>query len=280
MLEEIGNLPDHVLGVRATGEVTEEDLKLILLPGLEKLVEKHGHIHYILILDTDVKQFTAGAWIQDLIAGIKHFTQWKRIAIVSDQKAVEKFTNIFSAAVPGKAKGFSLKEQEEAITWVSLESDLEQSTIEKADTDDTAQNFIAGFVGALVLTILHEYIRKRYKDIPRIDQLGKQAVSKSAKFFRLSPPTGKKLHKTTLVGDLISNTLYYSLIGWGGNKGLAAKALGSGLAAGIGAVKAPKHLKLDNAPVASSRKKAMLTIAYYLTGAIVTGIVLKWIKKR
>lgn len=122
MLILIPNLPDHVFGVKAVGEVTAEDLKSVLLPGLEVIKAKYGEIHYMLVLETKVENFTAGAWFQDMVAGLKHLTAWKKMAIVTDQKAVEKFTDAFSYVTPGEAKGFSLAELKAAIDWVSLKS--------------------------------------------------------------------------------------------------------------------------------------------------------------
>ena len=119
MLTKIDNLPDFVLGVRAAGEVDKNDLDTVLLPGLQDLADQYGEIYYLLVLETPVENFTAGAWYQDLVAGIKHLTQWKKMAIVTDQKAVEKFTDIFSYVAPGEAKGFELSELDEAISWVS-----------------------------------------------------------------------------------------------------------------------------------------------------------------
>jgi len=119
MLTVIQNLPDHVFGVRASGEVTKDDLKEVLLPGLENLSARYKEIYYLLVLDTDVQNFTAGAWIQDLVAGVKHLSEWKKMAIVSDQKSVEKFTDLFSYVSPGEAKGYEHAELQEAIGWVS-----------------------------------------------------------------------------------------------------------------------------------------------------------------
>lgn len=120
MLTVIQNLPDHVFGVRASGEVTKDDLKDVLLPGLESLANQYKEIYYLLVLDTDVQNFTAGAWVQDLIAGVKHFTDWKKMAIVTDQKAVEKFTDAFSYISLGEAKGYELRELQDAIDWLSI----------------------------------------------------------------------------------------------------------------------------------------------------------------
>lgn len=120
MLTRIENLPAHVFGVRATGEVTETDLKEVLLPGLQAAVDEHGAIYYLLVLDTQIDKFTPGAWIQDMIAGLKHFTKWEKMAIVTDQKAVRTFTDLFSYVSPGAAKGYPIAELDQAIAWLEI----------------------------------------------------------------------------------------------------------------------------------------------------------------
>jgi len=119
MLEIINNLPEHVLGIKAIGEVTADDLATVLLPGLENQVRKFNEINYLLVLDTPVKNFSAGAWLQDMKAGLQNFTKWNKIAVVTDESAVENFTDIFTIVVPGKSKGFKHSEFEEAKRWIS-----------------------------------------------------------------------------------------------------------------------------------------------------------------
>lgn len=119
MLQLINDLPDHVLGVEASGEVTADDLTNVLLPALQRQVEKYHSINYLLVLNTPVMNFSMGAWFQYIKAGLKNFTKWNKIAVVTDQTAVEKFTDVFSIAVPGEAKGFKHTELAEAKRWVS-----------------------------------------------------------------------------------------------------------------------------------------------------------------
>jgi hypothetical protein len=119
MLRFINNLPSHVVGIHAAGEVTKEDLEKALMPRLDELAKKQGEINYLLVLETGVQNFTAGAWLEDIKAGLKHFTQWNKIAIVSDQKGVEWFTDLVSLVIPGKSKGFPLSQLDKAVTWVS-----------------------------------------------------------------------------------------------------------------------------------------------------------------
>lgn len=47
----------------------------------------------------------------------------------------------------------------------------------------------------------------------------------------------------------------------------------SGLAAGVGAVVLPKNIGLDDAPVVETTQKKMMTLGYYLFGAVVTKLI-------
>ncbi|MBL4675410.1 MAG: STAS/SEC14 domain-containing protein [Mucilaginibacter sp.] len=118
MLIKMEDLPAEVLGVRASGEVNKEDMDSVLLPGLDDLVKRTGEIRYLLVLETGVQNFTLAAWWKDMVAGLRHFTSWHRIAVVSDQTAVEWFTDVFQLVVPGKSKGFSPDELEQAKKWI------------------------------------------------------------------------------------------------------------------------------------------------------------------
>src|SRR6478735_9181109 len=95
MLQFINDLEPHVVGIHAIGEVTKEDLEKVLLPRIDELVARQGEINYLLVLETDVSNWTAGAWWDDIKMGLKNFTKWNKIAVVSDQKGVQWFTNAF-----------------------------------------------------------------------------------------------------------------------------------------------------------------------------------------
>ena len=122
MIEKLNGIPDYVAGFNATGKVTKEDYANTVIPEVEKILKQHGHIHFLLVLNTEAGNFTAGAWMNDALIGIKHLSKWKKMAIVSDQKGVEKITDILSPIMPGESKGFALDELEAAKAWVSSEN--------------------------------------------------------------------------------------------------------------------------------------------------------------
>lgn len=119
MLQFIKDLPDDVIGIRATGEVNKDDYERVLIPRMEEMSKRQGEINYLLVLETDVQNFSAAAWWQDFRLGLKNFGKWKKVAIVTDQKSVEWLTDVAKHFIPGESRGYKLSELNEAIEWVS-----------------------------------------------------------------------------------------------------------------------------------------------------------------
>jgi len=118
MIQQINNLPSNMVGFRSSGEVTKDDFDIVHAE-VEKLVDETGKLNYLLFLDNSPADFTAGAWLQDALLGIKNITEWNRAGIVSDSEMVIGFTNAFSKVIPGEFRGFYKDEYQQAVDWVS-----------------------------------------------------------------------------------------------------------------------------------------------------------------
>ncbi|QQL50823.1 SpoIIAA family protein [Mucilaginibacter ginkgonis] len=119
MLQFINDLPEDIVGIHAVGEVTKDEYEKVVIPRIEELVARQDKIKFMLVLETDIQKFTLGALWNDVKLGIQKFTKWNRIAIVTDQKSVEWFTNTAGLLIPGKTKGFTLAELDKAVSWIS-----------------------------------------------------------------------------------------------------------------------------------------------------------------
>lgn len=118
MIERLNDLHQHVTGFRASGKVTKEDYEKILMPAVNEHSKKFKKINFLLWIDTDVSNYTFGAWVDDALMGLMHFSHWHKVAIVSHSRTVKKITNIFGHLVPGIYKGFQTSELEAAKQWV------------------------------------------------------------------------------------------------------------------------------------------------------------------
>lgn len=140
---------------------------------------------------------------------------------------------------------------------------------------DMTKNLLAGLGGAVALSALHESLKNVSDNMPRVDIVGKEALQKSLNYAGTGISDPDKMYTAALAADLLSNSLYYSLIGMAGKKNVWPAAVLLGLAGGAGAVALPKPLGLASDPVARTSQVKILTVAYYLAGALATGFILK-----
>ncbi len=119
MIEQMTDMPENVVGFRATGKVTKNEFDRILIPAVDALADRAGELRYLFVLDTDVSNMSIGAWYDDMLVGAKHLLQWKKIAIVTDQPNVNKVTEIAAHVMPGEVRAYKIAELEVARNWLA-----------------------------------------------------------------------------------------------------------------------------------------------------------------
>ena len=137
----------------------------------------------------------------------------------------------------------------------------------------------AGLAGAVVLTVTHQLLHQVFKDAPRMDLMGEEAVTKLADKADAHIPE-KNLFGVTMAGDIVANTLYYTLAALGKSKAATMRGGLLGLIAGVGGVVLPKHLRLNNAYSNRTPATRLMTTAIYTLGGLVSGKVLKALSAR
>lgn len=136
---------------------------------------------------------------------------------------------------------------------------------------------LIGLAGAVTVTVLNESVRRFLPHAPRIEVIGERALAGSLDALGVDPPHGKALYRWTLLVDLVSNTLYYGLVGLGTQHGAWQRGGLLGLAAGVGAVVLPQHLGLGRQPGARSPMTPLLTGGWYLAGGLVAAAAAQWL---
>ncbi len=119
MIEVIQGLPPHVTAFRAAGTVTRDDYHKVINPLVKRVAESFGKVNYMLVLNTPLKNYTTGAWIEDGLLGFRHYRKWKKLAIVTDKESIKKFTDTFGFLIPCPTKGFKMEDINLAKKWIS-----------------------------------------------------------------------------------------------------------------------------------------------------------------
>ena len=137
----------------------------------------------------------------------------------------------------------------------------------------------AGFAGAIALTALHEVARRvRPHDAPRMDVLGERGLRKILDLADVPQPTEGVAYTATMLGDILSNGLYYTLVGSG--KHSLQRGLLLGAAAGAGGVLLPGPMGLGEAPSNRTPQTQAMTVAWYTVGGLVAGAVAQALRQR
>lgn len=135
-------------------------------------------------------------------------------------------------------------------------------------TNGTMRALVGGAVGASVVTALHESVRRMRSDAPRMDVLGMRAISDVLRSGGIKPPPSDRLHTITMVGDLLGNGLYYSLVGTKADDRVWMRGVVLGLAAGIGGVVLPPLMGLGSRPSGRTTQTKIMTVGWYLAGGL------------
>ena len=119
MLELLSDLPDNVIGVRAIGEVDDDDYEDVLVPAIEDRLTRHDKIRLLYVLGTEFTGYDDDAMWEDVKLGVKTFNSYDRMAIVTDDVSVRRTIKAFGWLIPGEVQVFHLDGIVQATVWIT-----------------------------------------------------------------------------------------------------------------------------------------------------------------
>jgi hypothetical protein len=115
MLELVEGLPKNVVGIVATGRVTMQDCRDILMPAIKKSRKRHDKIRLYYELNS---RFPGSAW-DDLDLGLEHAWCCERVAIVTDIGWVRLTVKAVRFLIPSQIRVFPTVQAEEGRAWIT-----------------------------------------------------------------------------------------------------------------------------------------------------------------
>lgn len=122
MIEKLDGMEPGTLGFRATGKVTADEYREVLLPAM-RAAAGAGEVRMVFVVGPGFEGFEPGAMFEDTKAGLKlgfgHHSAWKRTALVTDVEWIAKAFHFFAWMAPGEVLIRGLDGLEEAKAWVA-----------------------------------------------------------------------------------------------------------------------------------------------------------------
>jgi stage II sporulation SpoAA-like protein len=119
MIEQIPNLPAGTLGFRATGTVTAADYESVLVPDIEAAFAINRKLRLLYHVAPGFDSFEVGAMWDDAKLGLRHFSGWDRVALVTDVAWLRGLAGAMRMLLPGELRLFANADLDEATAWIA-----------------------------------------------------------------------------------------------------------------------------------------------------------------
>lgn len=119
MIKILIDLPGNVLGFSAIGKITGAEYQAIVIPALDEKLKTNQKIRILYQLGPEFTGFDMGAMPDKAKTGMKHLSEWDRIAVVSDNEMVNSFAKFFGYLMICELKIYKNTELEQAKKWIS-----------------------------------------------------------------------------------------------------------------------------------------------------------------
>ena len=122
MIEIMTKSAGPVVGVRATGKLTDKDYREVLIPALESRFEKHGRLKLLLYMDAGFEGWDLDAMWDDAVFGLRHRADFDRLAVVGGPEWVRVAARLSAFLMKGEVRTFDADALDEAWGWVRGEA--------------------------------------------------------------------------------------------------------------------------------------------------------------
>jgi len=119
LIRPISDLPGNVLGFELVGRITTEDYREALDPILEQAAQHGQKMRVLVVLGPEFEGFEGGAILEDARLGLRTWSAWERIAIVTDDRAIADVVHLLGWLVPGEVQVFPIDDVGAATVWAA-----------------------------------------------------------------------------------------------------------------------------------------------------------------
>jgi SpoIIAA-like len=118
VLEPIDGYPESTVALRGFGTVTADDYREVLIPAVSRAAARGRNLRLLLEFSDGFEGYDAGAVRADAGVGIGHFSDFERIAVVTDHHGIRAAIHVFGIFIPGDVRLFDASSVNDARAWI------------------------------------------------------------------------------------------------------------------------------------------------------------------
>jgi hypothetical protein len=123
MLRQMTDVPVGTVGFEAVGDVDDDDWEDTVEPVLRQEIAEGRKLRLLYVLGPRSREVEGDAMKADTGFRARHAESFDRVAVVSDEDWMRPGLRALSFLMPGKAKGFRVRDLPDAKAWLAADSD-------------------------------------------------------------------------------------------------------------------------------------------------------------
>jgi hypothetical protein len=121
MVRRMTDMPVGTIGFEAAGEVEDDDWEDTVEPVLRQEIAAGRKLRLLYLLGPATREVEGDAMKADTAFRARHASSFDRVAVVSDEDWVRPALRALSFLLPGKAKGFPVRDLADAKAWLAAQ---------------------------------------------------------------------------------------------------------------------------------------------------------------
>jgi hypothetical protein len=119
MVRRITEMPAGTIGFEAIGEVEDDDWEKAVEPVLRREIADGQKVRLLYLFGPEAREVEGDAMAADTGFRARHATSFERVAVVSDEDWMRPALRALSFLLPGKARGFPVRDLAAAKAWLA-----------------------------------------------------------------------------------------------------------------------------------------------------------------
>lgn len=118
MIEFMEESSGPSIGIRASGTLTKTEYDTVLIPELERLFARYGHLNIVFFMDEGFKGWDLEASWEDASYGLRHRADFGKLAVVGGPDWVAWCIKLSGFLMKGEIRIFGPEQLEQAWQWI------------------------------------------------------------------------------------------------------------------------------------------------------------------
>ena len=119
MFKAINNLPDGAVGFEAHGHVTDAERRAVVETTIDSALEQRRKVRLLYVAASDFAGYDRGGLYDDAVFGTRHFTDFEKIAFVSNEGPYDRAVKAIDGLMPAAVRVFPIAEIGAAKAWLA-----------------------------------------------------------------------------------------------------------------------------------------------------------------